>query len=107
MGSVYSHDCVLSICSRAAICLNENVIFLTYLLPVLYYCLLSKYMLSIDDRGKLLSMNDTAFIVLALETSLTFLGDKRTIERVLWQQMCPDRYKQSWLCLPSKSHMPV
>lgn len=57
---------------------------------------MSNYILSVDDKGELLSMNDTTFIVLALETSSALSGD-RTNEPILWQQICLDRYKQSQL----------
>lgn len=95
MGSVYSHDCVLSISSRAAkrkFIYTEMSTYLNYLFSVI----LSNYILSLDDKGELLSMNDTTVIALALETATALSGD-RTNEPVLWQQMCPDRYKQSQL----------
>lgn len=92
MGSVYSHNCISS---RAA---KQNFIFIkmSSSLESLYSIVLSNYKLSIDDKGKLLSMSDTTFSVLALEISTTLSGD-RTNEPVFWQQMCPDRYKQSQL----------
>lgn len=95
MASVYSHHFVLSISSRAAkqlfVCFfNENVISFNSLFSII----LSNYILSIGDKGELLSMNDTALH--ALETATALSGD-RTNEPVLWQQMCPDRYKQSQL----------
>lgn len=91
MDSVYSHNCISS---RAV---KKNFIFIEMSSSLKsLYSVLSNYILSIDDKGELLSMSDTTFSVLALEISTALSGD-RTNEPVFWQQMCPDRYKQSQL----------
>lgn len=96
MGPVYGHSCVLFISSRAA---KQKFIYMkmsSYLNYLFSSIVLSNYILSMDAKGEVLSRNDAAFVVLALETSTALSGD-RTNEPVLWQQMCPDRYKQSQL----------
>lgn len=76
--------------STTEVYLYENVILLNYLSSIT----LSNYILPIDERGELLSMSDTTFILLTLGIT-PVLSEDRTNEPVLWQQMCPDRYKQS------------
>lgn len=86
---------VLSISSRAAKQKSLYMKMSSYL-NYLFSSILSNYISSIDDKGELLNMNDTTFIVLALETSTAPSGDS-TNEPVLWQQMRPDMYKKSQL----------
>lgn len=76
--------------SKTEVYLYENVIL--FKLSVLYYTV----KLHTVNKGELLSMSDTMFILLTLGLSPVLSGD-RTNEPVLWQQMCPDRYKQSQL----------
>lgn len=73
MGSVYSHNCISS---RAV---KQNFIFIEMLssLKSLFSIVLSDYILSIDDKGELLSMSDTTFSVLALEISTTLSGQDK------------------------------
>ncbi len=85
----------LSVSSRAA---KQTFIYtkMSTYLNYVFTIVLSNYILSLGDKGELLSMNDTKFIALELEASTAVSGDG-TNEPVLWQQMCPDRYKQSQL----------